>query len=188
MEKKLMLLGILRGQDMHGYSLNEHLGEKAGMAISLKKSNAYSLLGKMEKDGWVTHHEEREGNRPIRRVYSITPEGEEAFQGMLRESLMGYPAPEFPSLVALSLIDVLLPEEAVSLLRKRGEKIEARLEGLHEVNDQTLHPHDLDEASAGHEGSVYLGLEFLGRYYTAELELIEEIIERLENQKGGKEH
>ena len=50
------------------------------MGIALKKSNAYKLPGKMEEEGWVTHHQEREGNHLPRRVYAITPEGEAAFQ------------------------------------------------------------------------------------------------------------
>ena len=62
MEKKLLLLGVLRGQDMHGYQLSHHLGHGGGMAVTLTKSNAYKLLGKMEEDGWVTHHEEREAS------------------------------------------------------------------------------------------------------------------------------
>ena len=126
MEKKLLILGVLRSQEMHGYQLSEHLDHNVGMAITLKKSNAYKLLNKMEEDGWVTYHEEREGNGPPRRVYAITPEGKAAFQHMLRKSLAAYPSPEFPAVIALNHLDALPPDEAVSLLGQRRQEVEER--------------------------------------------------------------
>jgi len=65
MEKKLLLLGLLLSHGMHGYQLNENLQHNPGTPNTLKKSNAYKLLNDMEKDGWVTHIQEQEGNRPL---------------------------------------------------------------------------------------------------------------------------
>jgi DNA-binding PadR family transcriptional regulator len=162
MEKELLLLGVLRGQHMHGYQLNEHLEHDVGIAITLKKSNAYKLLSKMEKEGWVTAHEEREGKRPPRRVYAITPEGEAAFLRMLRKSLAAYPTPEFPSVVALDFLDQLPQNEAVSLLEQRRGKVEKRFHELEAVPDCVRRMH--------------LGMAYLHRYYSAELGWIDEII------------
>lgn len=166
MEKQLLILGVLRDQEMHGYQLNEHLGQDVGAAINLKKSNAYKLLSKMEEQGWVTAHEEREGNRPPRRVYTITPEGEAAFQHMLRESLVTYPTPEFPSLVALNYLDAIPQNEAASLLQQRQERIETRFREV--------------DVIPAHVRSLHLGIEYLHRYYSAELEWLDEIIEQLD--------
>jgi DNA-binding PadR family transcriptional regulator len=174
MEKKLLLLGVLRGQEMHGYQLSEHLEHGGGMAITLKKSNAYKLLNQMEEEGWVTCHEEREGNRPPRRVCSITPEGEAAFQHMVRESLAAYPPPEFPSAVALNYLDALPANEAISLLEQRREKIQGRFDEI-----ETL-PADVR--------STHLGIEYLYRFYSAELELLFEVIARLNSRSEGHPH
>ncbi len=171
MEKKLLILGVLRNQEMHGYQLSEHLYHHVGMAITLKRSNAYKLLNKMEEDGWVNHHEEREGNRPPRRVYDITPEGEAAFQRMLRDSLVAYPTPEFPSLVVLNHLDALSPDEAVSLLGQRREKIEMRLSEIDAVSAQVR--------------SMHLGIAYLHRFYSAELEWLDEVTGRLSIAKKG---
>ena len=73
----------------------------------------------MEKDGWVTHIQEQEGNRPQRRVYSVTEDGEAAFYRLLRENLSTHPSPEFPGVVGLDFLYMLPSEEAVSLLEKR---------------------------------------------------------------------
>lgn len=171
MEKKLLILGVLRSQEMHGYQLSEHLDHNVGMAITLKKSNAYKLLNKMEADGWVTYHEEREGNRPPRRVYAITPEGETAFQHMLRESLSAYPSPEFPGAIALNHLDALSPDEAVFLLGQRREKVEGRFREIDVVpaDIRSLHP----------------GIEYLHRYYSAELEWLDEVITQVKSRSGG---
>jgi len=168
MEKKLLLLGVLRGQEMHGYQLSEHLEHGGGMPITLTKSNAYKLLGKMEQDGWVTAHEEREGNRPPRRVYAITPEGEAAFQRMVRESLATYPTPEFPGVVVLNYLNTLFPDEAISLLGQRRERIEARLGEI--------------EAFPADVRSTHLGIEYLHRFYSAELEWLDQVISRLNEE------
>ena len=172
MEKKLLLLGVLRGQEMHGYQLSEHLAHGRGVAVNLTKSNAYKLLGKMEEEGWVIHHEEREGNRPPRRVYAITPEGEAAFQRMVRESLAAYPDPEFPSAVALNYLDALPAEEAISLLDQRREKIEAQLG-------------ELDAVPADVRG-MHLGIEYLHRFYSGELEWLDEVIGRLHTAQPAR--
>ena len=90
MERELLLLGLLRSQEMHGYQLHEAIDSHLGMGVQLTKPTAYRLLSNMAEDGWVTYREEQEGNRPPRRVYAITAQGEVAFQRLLRENLANY--------------------------------------------------------------------------------------------------
>jgi len=162
MEKKLLLLGILRNQEMHGYQLNEMLGKGSGIPIKLSKPNAYRLLNKMEQDGWVVYREEREGNRPPRRVYAITNEGEREFQRMLRNSLAGYPVPEFPSSVALNYLELLPTPEVIALLQQRREDVAARF------NDMAAIPAEVRE--------MHPGIEYLFRFYRFEIDWLDEII------------
>ena len=63
MERKLLLLGMLRENEMYGYQLNEFLETHLGSAVQLKKPTAYNLLNKMAADGWISYREEQEGNR-----------------------------------------------------------------------------------------------------------------------------
>ena len=165
MEKKLLLLGLLRDQEMHGYQLNEMLGQGSGIPIKLSKPNAYRVLNKMEQEGWVTYREEREGNRPPRRVYMITDEGEKAFQRMLRDSLAAYSRPEFPSSVVLNYLELLPKDEAAALLQQRREKIDVRFNEMDGVPVEVREKH--------------LGIEYLFRFYRFELEWLDETIVRL---------
>jgi DNA-binding PadR family transcriptional regulator len=167
MERKLLLLGMLRMQEMHGYLINEFIDTHLGSSgVHLKKATAYHLLNTMTDDGWITYREEQEGNRPPRRVYAITSDGEAAFQQMLRESLANYKPAEFRSDIALAFLDMLPTDEAISLLQKRRVAIEDLLEPIH-----TFGGH--------HGGGLQLMIEHQVRHLTAELEWLDEVISRI---------
>ena len=165
MEKKLLILGLLLSHDMHGYQLNEVLQQSPGIPIALKKSNAYKLLNTMEKDGWVTHTEEQEGNRPQRRVYTVTEEGKTAFNRLLRENLSTYLSPEFPSVVGLDFLYTLPSEEAIAALEKRLQIVETKFQQLDDTSAEIRQTH--------------LATEYLHKYYVQEIEWLTEIINRL---------
>lgn len=166
MEKKVLLLGMLRLQDMHGYQLNELLTARAATAVSLSKANAYKLLKKMAVDGWVTSYEEQAGNRPTRRVYTLTPAGEAAFQRLLRASLRDYTPAEFPGVVALNFLDELPPHEAHALLAQRRAKVAAHFQ---ELDDLPADAHD-----------NHLSVAYLHRHYAAELAWLDDLMARLQ--------
>ncbi len=169
MEKKLLLLGLLLSHDMHGYQLNEMLQHNPGMSITLKKSNAYKLLNDMETDGWITHQEEQEGNRPPRRVYTVTKEGEAAFYRLLRENLSTCPTPEFPGVVGLDFVYALPSEEVITLLKQRHQAIEAKFQQLDGVTEEIRQSH--------------LAVEYLHHYYATEIQWLVEVINRLQYAK-----
>jgi DNA-binding PadR family transcriptional regulator len=151
---------------MHGYRLNEVLQHNPGLPITLKKSNAYRLLNDMETDGWVTHQEEQEGNRPPRRVYTVTEEGEAAFYHLLRENISTFSTPEFPSVVGLDFVYALPTEEVVAHLKQRYQTVEARFQKLEDVSAEIRRSH--------------LAIEYLHHYYATELQWLAGIIKRFQ--------
>ncbi|WP_109431468.1 PadR family transcriptional regulator [Sulfoacidibacillus thermotolerans] len=54
-------------QSAHGDQIND-----------MKKSTAYALLERMSRSGLVSVELLQEGNRPLRKVFSITAEGKKA--------------------------------------------------------------------------------------------------------------
>jgi len=179
MERELLLLGLLRSQDMHGYQLHEAIDSHLGMGVQLTKPTAYRLLSNMAEDGWVTFREEQEGNRPPRRVYAITPQGEVAFQQLLRENLANYQPSDFTCHIGLAFLDELSAEEALPLLHRRHTGMEALLEST--------------RAHGEHPGSLQLMLERQVHLLIAELEWLDTVIARLRNAQdetgvqGGNE-
>jgi DNA-binding PadR family transcriptional regulator len=153
-ERELLLLGLLRQQEMHGYQLSEFLDAHLGLFFDLKKATAYSLLGKMEARGWVRSREEQEGKRPPRRVYAITEEGETLFQELLRRFLGEYRPAVFPGSVPLLFLHALPPEERGSLLERREKALGGLLEALEDHPDPVGHPllqHKREVLRAEHE-------------------------------------
>src|SRR6478672_4606903 len=103
----LLLLGLLRRARMHGYQLMEFIERNLSTCTDLKKPTAYLGLERLSKNGWVVEQEEREGKRPPRKVYTITPEGEAEFQRLLIINLGSYTASKFPQDMGLAFADAL---------------------------------------------------------------------------------
>jgi DNA-binding PadR family transcriptional regulator len=139
-DRELLLLGLLRQQEMHGYQLSEFLDTHFGLFFDLKKATAYNVLGKMEEKGWVESRKEQEGKRPPRRVFAITPEGEALFQELLRKSLADYRPAVFPGNVPVLFLNSLPEDEMESLLTEREGRISQRLGALEAHMNHINHP------------------------------------------------
>lgn len=166
MNDRLLLLGLLRREEMHGYQLHEFIDRELAFCTDLKKPTAYYLLNKMTAEGWISEETAQEGNRPPRKVYSITPAGEAAFQRLLRQNVASYIPSHFPGDVGIAYLDALPPGEALSLLRQRRAQLQL-------AQDQT-------GAAPAHRGSLEWVVEHQRRHLAAEAEWLEEIIARLE--------
>jgi len=73
------LLGALMTGPRHGYEVNRFLGETLLSTWQISTSQLYTLLKRLEKDGFLVSAIEAQDTRPSKRVFSITQEGETAF-------------------------------------------------------------------------------------------------------------
>ena len=166
MENKLLLLGILRRHEMHGYQLYEYIDQGLSTCTDLKKPTAYFLLNKMAQDGWISEETAQEGNRPPRKVYRLTASGEAAFQSLLRQNLAAYDSPAFTGDTGLAFLDEIAPAEALPLLQQRRLILAEALAAT--------------KAAPAHTGSVQLVLEHQRHHLSAELTWLDGIIEKLQ--------
>jgi DNA-binding PadR family transcriptional regulator len=164
MERELLLLGLLRQMRMYGYQLHEFIERDLATCTDLKKPTAYFLLDKMTKQGWITQSEEREGNRPPRRVYQVTAEGELAFQRLLRENLGGYSMTRFAGDVGLAFANALPASEVLELLHRRLVALTADLTAA--------------RATPRHEGSIQLVIDHRVVHLEAEQRWLDAVIAR----------
>jgi len=166
MERELLLLGILRMQEMHGYQINELIDKHLGTSIEIKKPTVYKLLDNMLSEGWISVREEQEGNYPRRRVYTLTLQGEAAFLRLLRENLTSYKPVSYMSNVGLVFLGALPVEESASLLRRRRQEVRTLVEKMF-----------------GHEelaGGFALMVSFHLSLLNAELDWLDEIIDEMQ--------
>lgn len=174
MERKLLLLGLLRQHDMYGYQINDLIDAHLGTSIHITKPTAYRLLHKMTEDGLVSFHEETVGNRPPRRIYAITSQGEVDFQKILKESLSAFKPAEQPSSISLAFLDTLPPEEVLPLLEKRRATV--------------ITMRDSRTSDESHLGSFQCIIDHQIRHLQTEVEWLSDVIEQLESEKLGDEH
>lgn len=165
MERELLLLGLLRQAHMHGYQLHEFIERDLATCTDLKKPTAYFLLDKMTRLGWVAQREEREGNRPPRRIYQVTSAGEAQFQRLLRENLASHTITRFPGDAGLLFADALPPAEALELLGQRRVALEGDLAA--------------GRAAPPHAGASQLIIEHRIVHLEAELRWLDEVMARL---------
>jgi PadR family transcriptional regulator, regulatory protein AphA len=76
-----ILLGLLETEPAHGYDLYRRLNglEAVGMVWSIKQSQLYALLERLEYEGLVTSAVIPGSIHPDRKQYSITPSGRASF-------------------------------------------------------------------------------------------------------------
>lgn len=125
----LGILSTLRDHPMHPYEIRQTMIErKHDEVIRMPGGSLYSTIDRLLADGYVTViTTEREGRRPERTIYDLTPEGEAALLDWLREALVT-PAGDVPQLASvIAFLPHLMPAEAVGLLVRRQRALRARL-------------------------------------------------------------
>lgn len=126
-ERALLLLGVLMDQSQHGYQINDFIERRIACIFPMKKPTAYALLDRLEAAGAISVHAEQAGNRPPRKVYTLTDAGRVLFQALLVNNLRTFDDPVAAGDIGLIFLAHLPPEIAVDALRARLAGIEAGL-------------------------------------------------------------
>lgn len=131
----LAVLAWLLTGPMHPYELGRRLQETGqDKQIKYNRSSLYMVVEQLAKAGFVVEQETvRDTPRPERTVYSLTPDGKAEMYDWMRD-LLADPQHEYPQFgVALSLISVIAPGEAVELLGRRLATLSGEAAGLRDT-------------------------------------------------------
>ena len=123
----LAVLALLFERPMHPYEIAATLKQRhKGESIKIRYGSLYTVIEILVKRGFITTKEtSREGKRPERTVFALTPTGYDELHSWMHD-LLRDPVNEFPQFAAgLSLLPVLPPEEVVALLRQRALRLSA---------------------------------------------------------------
>lgn len=124
------VLGLLEERPRHPYDIAYTMQVRhMDRHIKLSLGTLYHVVDQLHRQGWVCPTETaREGRRPERTVYEITPEGRHHFRQRLRE-LIAEPVSEYSSFEAgLSFLHQLPRDDAVQLLRQRAAALREQVE------------------------------------------------------------
>ena len=73
------VLGVLAQGPAHGYDLYQHIRKNLGVVWTLGRSHTYALLARLEREGLVNHELVKQDSRPDKKVFRLTPAGQELF-------------------------------------------------------------------------------------------------------------
>jgi DNA-binding PadR family transcriptional regulator len=192
----LAVLALLFERPMHPYEMAATLKERhKEESIKLRYGSLYTVIDALVKRGdVVARATSREGNRPERTVYELTPSGLDELRDWMRD-LLRHPAKEFTQFEAgLSLLPVLPPEEAVSLLRDRALHLSGKvwqMEGQlaelaqHEIGAMTKQDLPGPLARQKFPPLFVVESEFRLAMVRAELVFVNELVRRITEEGWG---
>ncbi len=132
---RLLVLGVVRiFQPVHGYLVRrELLSWNVDHWAHLNPGSIYHALRTLARDGLLEEvGTEAEGGRPARTSYRLTPDGDQAFLQLLRDSFWRLDVYGPDTLLAgLCFIFWLPREEVMAALQARAKQIEAAIEAAH---------------------------------------------------------
>ena len=109
-------------------------------------------------------------------MYSVTDQGEQMFQDLLRQQLGSFTPAEFPGLVSVSFLDAVSPLEAIECLKQRRTAIDEYRRSFTVEKDGSSASDKMH-----HGGSTILMIEFTRRFLDLEIQFLNEVIGELES-------
>ena len=152
---ELAVLGLLKERPMHGYQLSRELGDSLGGLWRVSYGSLYPTLKRLERDGGIESEAGDERGARRKKVYRITPKGEQVFLELLQETPNDTQAEDARFRMRLAFFRYLPPETRIRVLERRRQALQQRLttiaESLHAGRDRT---DDYGRALIEHNRSV----------------------------------
>lgn len=129
------VLAMLRESPMHPYEMQRIMHQRhTDELLALKRGSLYHAINQLQRDGLIEPGEtSREGRRPERTVYRITPDGEDELIVWMRE-LLSAPAREPNQFsAALAFIMHTDPADTLEQLERRAITIDASIAAMHAI-------------------------------------------------------
>ena len=133
-----ILLGLIREQADHGYALFERLRNTKQLSLiwQVKRSKLYYLLDKLESENLLTSSIASQGPYPDRKVYQITPQGDELLEHWIQSPVL---SSRYVRLAFLSKLYFALKENrngSEKLIQAQIEVCNSWLKNLEEQHDR----------------------------------------------------
>jgi len=84
MHLEYALLGLIRQQPQYGYDLLQNWSATLGLIWNVKPASLYAALNKLEEQGLLNSMRVPGEASPARKVFNLTPAGEETFLAWMR--------------------------------------------------------------------------------------------------------
>ncbi len=137
---EFLLLGLLCEGEGHGYDLHQRLANELGYVWRISQSQAYSILKRLVKQGYVSSQTQEQEKLPSRRILSITHAGRRRFEAWLDTPTgSSVRAIRLDFITRLYFAQRLAPEKIPLMFAAQSAGIKATLERL-ELSHADLPP------------------------------------------------
>lgn len=136
----IAVLALLTTEPAHPYQMRHEIRvREIDRVMKVTHGTLYSTVDRLAAAGLIQPVEtSREGRRPERTVYEITPRGRDQLLDALRVELMRA-TPSYPKLATgLAFVSLLDPQEVALLLERRSIEVESQLSGMNAALDASL--------------------------------------------------
>ena len=129
MSTRLVILGMLRKEPLHGYELKRIIEESMGDWTNIAFGSIYFALSKLTAEGLVEQvATEQDAGKPSRRIYGITEAGHSEFFRLLEALWSSRERVLQPLDIGLYFMDSLSSEKRLNLVEARIRMAEKALE------------------------------------------------------------
>ena len=174
MSTRLVILGLLRDQPLHGYEIKHIIEEQMGDWTSIAFGSIYFALGKLSEEGMIEMvATEKAGKRPSRSIYQITEAGRAEFLRLLREVWSEAERQYFGVDVALAFMNALPAQEIKGYLHQRVAQLEGALHYLDAHQQEQMGQPDIPDSAV----AIF---EHSRAHMAAELAWTKELVEKMD--------
>lgn len=170
------ILGLLTFGEMSGYDLTKAAQGSVGFFWSPAKSQVYSELRRLVSLGFATEREVEQQDRPDKRVYRVTPEGEAALREWLNDPVVEPEQIKSPFLLKV-FFGHLMDREALGAQVKEWRR---------QAEDLLAQFREIERHIKGEEAYFfpYLTLRCGLAHARADIRWTDEVLGRLEEREG----
>lgn len=133
MEHELLLLGLLKESPKHGYDIKVKIKQILSLFAGVDLKSIYYPLRILEKKGLVVKRASKEGRRPERFIYCLTPCGQSRFKELLNKSFLNFKRPQFSLDLTLYFLAYIEPARLKRRLRGRLLILRKLTKGLRQM-------------------------------------------------------
>jgi hypothetical protein len=127
MSTRLVILGLLRERPLYGYEIKQIIEEQMGDWTNIAFGSIYFALKKLAEGAVSSRWRWREGNRPSRTIYRLTPAGRVEFVPQPARTVARAGAPVLRHRRGLAFMDALPRPEILGYLQARIAGLEGAL-------------------------------------------------------------
>jgi DNA-binding PadR family transcriptional regulator len=142
-----VVLGLVAQGATTSYDMKQKASRSVGYFWNFPHSQLYAEPAHLVELGLLDEEREAEGRR--RRVYSLTPAGQQALDDWLREPTSEQPQIRDTGLLKLFFGDGMSSDEITALARAQEEAHRARLAVYEEITDAVENPNNAAVVRAG---------------------------------------